>query len=143
MAPELPRIIVTDSDLARLQRLLDQVGDTIDEDRLDQLEAELSRAEVVPADRVPPNVVTMNSRVVFEDVATGDRREAQLVYPHEVRGADGRVSILAPIGTALLGLSTGDTIDWPVPGGHTRKLRVVSVTYQPESTAKPAPAAVP
>jgi len=133
MKNDQPRIIVTESDLDRLRRLLDhQVGR--DSETVDMLEAELARAEVVSSEAVPPTVVTMNSTVVFEDAASGDRRELTLVYPQDASANTGRVSILAPIGSALLGLSVGQSIDWPLPNGRTKKLRIVEVKYQPEAS---------
>jgi regulator of nucleoside diphosphate kinase len=120
-----PRIILSRHDLERLQRLIDQQPEALVE-RLDQ---ELSRAEVV--EQVPPGVVAMNSTVVFEDVETGARREVRLCYPQEARSEAGCISVLAPIGSALLGLSVGQSIDWQVPGGR-RRLRIVAVP-QPEA----------
>lgn len=130
MKNDQPRIIVTETDLDRLRRLLDHQGDS---ETADMLEAELGRAEVVASEAVPPNVVTMNSTVVFEDVQTGDRREVTLVYPQDASASTGRVSILAPVGAALLGLSVGQSIDWPLPNGRTKQLRIVEVKYQPEA----------
>jgi regulator of nucleoside diphosphate kinase len=75
----------------------------------------------------------MNSLVSFEDLETGERSQVTLVYPSATSGTEGRVSILAPIGSALLGLSVGDAIEWPVPGGRSRRLRVTAVHYQPEA----------
>jgi regulator of nucleoside diphosphate kinase len=75
----------------------------------------------------------MNSVVSFEDLETGQRSEVTLVYPSASSGTEGRVSIFAPIGSALLGLSVGDSIEWPVPGGRSRRLRVTAVRYQPEA----------
>ena len=101
--------------------------------QLEMLEDELTAAKVVSSKEVPPGVVTMNSVVLFEDVETGQRHEVTLVYPDEGAGALGRVSILAPIGGALLGLSVGSSIEWPVPGGRARRVRVIEVKYQPEA----------
>jgi regulator of nucleoside diphosphate kinase len=116
-------IIVTDRDLALL-RLLHQHA---------HLASELERADVVASRDVPPDVVTMNSRVVFEDVTTGKTAEVTIVFPHDADVQRGRVSVLAPVGTALLGLAEGDAIVWPFPDGSSRSLRVVTVTYQPEA----------
>lgn len=127
------RIIVTEADLERLHRMLESHAVSRDSETAEMLEMELSRAEVVRPDMVPSNVVTMNSSVVFEDAQSGEQREVTLVYPPDASAGTGRVSILAPIGTALLGLSVGQSIDWPLPGGRTKKLRIVKVTYQPEA----------
>lgn len=116
-------IVVTDRDLALLRRLRDHA----------QLESELERADIVEAHDVPSDVVTMNSRVVFEDAATGKTTEVTIVFPQDADLGHGRVSVLAPVGTALLGLAEGDSIVWPFPDGSSRCLRVVAVTFQPES----------
>jgi len=118
-------IIVTDRDLALLRLLRDDA----------HLQAELERADVVDARDVPADVVTMNSRVVFEDVTTGKTTEVTIVFPQDADLQRGRISVLAPVGTALLGLAQGDCIVWPFPDGSSRCLRVVEVTFQPEADA--------
>lgn len=129
---EHSRIQVTDADYQRLSALIDARLDTRDHEAAEALAEELERAEVVPAERISSDVVTMNSRVVFEDRQTGERREVSLVYPQESDVGRARVSVLAPIGTALLGLAVGQTIEWPLPGGQLKRLRIVEVVYQPE-----------
>lgn len=126
------RIQVTEADYERLHRLIEAWPDNRDVDATEVLAEELERAEVVPAGQIARNVVTMNSRVVFENQRTAERREVWLVYPHESDVERGRISVLAPIGSALLGLAVGQTIDWPLPGGHVKQLRIVEVMYQPE-----------
>lgn len=126
----LPALKVSRFDLERLERLLEKVGARPD---LDRLREELDRAEVLEPAEMPPDVVTMNSRVRFADIETGQESEFSLVFPRHADAEQGRISILAPIGTALLGLSIGATIEWPVPDGRTRRLRVVAITYQPEA----------
>jgi len=116
-------IIITDRDLALLRLL----------HRHEHLASELERADVVDSHEIPPDVVTMNSRVVFEDVTTGKTTEVTIVFPHDADVQRKKVSVLAPVGTALLGLSEGDSIVWPFPDGSSRCLRVVAVTFQPES----------
>lgn len=127
------RIIVTETDLARLQRVLDVHGSGRNAALAELLEQELARAEVMSARDVPADVVTMNSTVVFVDEETASRREVTLCYPQDARSDEGRISVLAPVGSALLGLSVGQSIEWPFPGGRTRTLRIVAVTYQPEA----------
>lgn len=122
-----PPIVVTRQDLGRLERL---IGDG-DSPALQRLEAELGRAEIVEPHDVPDDVVTMNSDVLYEDLSSGTRRTVRLVYPADADAALGRVSVLAPIGSALLGLRVGQEIEWPTPGG-VRRVRVVGVAYQPE-----------
>lgn len=128
-----PEIVLTATDERRLGELLQAKANDLDESTLELLEAELQRARIVESSDIPADVVTMNSVVSFEDVETGQRSEITLVYPSATSGTEGRVSILAPIGGALLGLSVGDSIDWPVPGGRSRHLRVTAVHYQPEA----------
>lgn len=125
-----PAITVTRLDLARLERLLD----SLDEygPAAEALEAELSRAQVVGHDEIPAGVVTMNSIVHCREESSGKEYTLKLVYPEDA-GQENSVSILAPVGTALLGLTTGQTIDWPVPGGKQLKLTLISVDYQPEA----------
>jgi regulator of nucleoside diphosphate kinase len=81
---------------------------------------------------MPAEVVTMRSRLVLNDVESGRRREVVLVYPEEERSHDGHVSVLSPMGVALLGLSEGALVAWTLPSGRTATLRVESVQYQPE-----------
>ncbi|SDI81752.1 regulator of nucleoside diphosphate kinase [Pseudomonas delhiensis] len=125
-----PPITVTRLDLQRLERLLD----SLDEygPAAEALEAELSRANVVGHDEVPPGVVTMNSSVRCREEGSGKEYLLTLVYPEDA-GGEGKVSILAPVGTALLGLTVGQSIDWPAPGGKTLKLSLLDITYQPEA----------
>ncbi|AEB56359.1 nucleoside diphosphate kinase regulator [Ectopseudomonas mendocina] len=125
-----PTITITRLDLQRLERLLD----SLDEfgPGAEALQAELDRAEVVGHDEVPAGVVTMNSRVHCREESSGKDYHLTLVYPQDA-GGDGKVSILAPVGSALLGLSVGQHIDWPVPGGKQLKLTLLEVEYQPEA----------
>jgi len=95
------------------------------------LRHELERAVVVSAEAVPPDVVTMNSRVRYVDETTGERRSVRIVYPPEADARAGRVSVLAPVGAALLGLSAGQAIEWEFPDGGKRRLRVEDVIEQP------------
>lgn len=128
--PSLPPLRVSRFDLERLEALLDRVGPRPEFERLRE---ELDRAEVIEPAEMPPDVVTMNSRVRFADEETGEETEISLVFPRHADPEQNRVSILAPVGTALLGLSIGASIEWPVPDGRTRRLRVVAIAYQPEA----------
>ena len=125
---ERPPLCLTQDDLERLSQLLDAQGG-----RYERLEGELARATVVPREEVPSDVVTMNSRVLFENETTGERREITLVYPREADIDAGKISVLVPVGTALLGLRVGQSIDWKLPSGETHRYRIVAVPYQPES----------
>jgi regulator of nucleoside diphosphate kinase len=129
MSTQEPRIVVTSTDMERLRTLIDTTAG----DKADALDAELLRAEVVEPTQVPPDVVTMNSRVVYRDEDTGETREVTLSYPRDASLEQGRVSVLAPVGAALLGLSVGQEIDWQLPGGKNKRLRIMSVNYQPQA----------
>ncbi len=102
---------------------------------LGDLREELNRAIVVDSKDIPSDVITMNTRVVFRDLTTGNRMTCTLVYPGGGDFDDGYVSILAPVGTALLGYRAGDTIEWEVPRGKTR-IKVEEILYQPEAAAR-------
>jgi regulator of nucleoside diphosphate kinase len=129
----LPQIYLTQDDMDRLLKLVEtQPGK-----RFEELEQELVRASVVPRQEIPEDVVTMNSRVVFENEKTRERREITLVYPENADIDAGRISVLVPVGTALLGLRVGQTIDWELPGGARQRYRMVEVPYQPEATGAP------
>ncbi|NER59385.1 nucleoside diphosphate kinase regulator [Pseudomonas sp. MAFF212428] len=129
-----PSLILTRLDVQRLERLIDSLDEkTQDSPGVLALQDELDRAEqVVGHEEVPAGVVTMNSRVHCRDEVSGKDYHLTLVYPKDA-GPEGTVSILAPIGSALLGLSVGEQIDWPVPGGKTLKLKLLEVEYQPEA----------
>ena len=118
-------ITITDLDFERLGRL----------EGAADLAPELDRADIVPFHAVPPNVVTMYSRVVFEDETTGGSRVVTIVYPQEADPSAGKISVMAPVGSALLGLSVGQSIEWCFPDGRPRTLRVVELLYQPEAAA--------
>jgi len=96
------------------------------------LREELDRATVLEPTEMPRNVVTMNSTVRFTDEAGGEPTTMTLVYPGAA-GKPGTVSILAPVGSALLGLAKGKHIEWPTPDGRKRRLTVLSIDYQPEA----------
>ncbi len=121
-----PAIIVAERDARRLDFLLGTGAALRDADHLRQLRAELDRAVIVSAGEIPPGVVTMDSTVTVMDVTSGDRRHITLVYPHEASAELGRISVLAPLGTALLGYREGDEVEWRMPGG-LRRLRIESV----------------
>ncbi|MGC3973406.1 MAG: nucleoside diphosphate kinase regulator [Nitrospira sp.] len=126
-------ISMTASDLSRLRDVLKartSVGR--DRDHLDSLEHELDRADVVEPSAIPHDVVTMNSQVRFEDVDTGLENIYTVVFPSDASISERKISILAPIGTALLGARVGATVDWPVPAGR-RTVRIMDVLYQPEA----------
>lgn len=121
---------MTSLDLDRLEAILDALPTETFPGK-SELRAELDRAEVVEPEDVPPNVVTMNSKVRFV-LESGEEFCLTLVYPQDIDGSADRISILAPVGSALLGLSAGEQIEWPRPGGGVMKVRLVEVIYQPE-----------
>lgn len=127
-------IYITEFDLTRLEELLDKIDTegSRDSRHLQELEDELLRAEVVEPQQIPADVVTMNSRIALKDLATGEEMVYELVFPSDARLEENRISILAPVGTALLGYRAGDTISWKVPGG-TRKIKITKILYQPEA----------
>lgn len=126
---DLPQIYLTQHDVDRLLQLVEsQPGNGFE-----KLEGELVRANVVPREQIPGDVVTMNSRVVFENETTGEKREVTLVYPGSADIDAGKISVLVPIGTALLGLRVGQSIDWELPGGEKQRYRIVKIPFQPEA----------
>lgn len=126
-----PSITVTERDFERLQKLLEPESNRA-LPGIDMLVNELDRATVVKSEEIGPDVVTMNCTVRFVDEGPNRAYELKLVYPRQA-GEAGSVSVLAPVGSALLGLSVGKKIRWQVPGGRDLRLRVVSVINQPES----------
>ncbi|MFC4729659.1 nucleoside diphosphate kinase regulator [Coralloluteibacterium thermophilus] len=120
-----PSICVSSIDFERLDALLENAPQTTP--GLDALRRELDRADVLEPEQMPGDVITMNATARFRDEASGEERELSLVYPHEVDGSPARVSILAPVGSALLGLRVGQSIDWTLPGGRIARLRVLDV----------------
>lgn len=120
-----PQIIIAIEDRERLRRLVD----ASDSEVAELLDTEIERARAVPRREVPGDVVTMDSELEYLDTASGQRRRVRLVYPPDANAEEGRVSVLAPLGCALLGLSVGQEIDWRMPGGR-RSLRVVAVSQQ-------------
>ncbi|MBV1806287.1 MULTISPECIES: nucleoside diphosphate kinase regulator [Pseudomonas] len=129
-----PSLILTRLDVQRLENLIDSQDDSMP--GIQALQAELDRAEqVVGHDEVPEGVVTMNSRVHCREESSGKDYHLTLVYPKDA-GVEGTVSVLAPMGSALLGLQVGQHIDWPAPGGKTLKLTLLAVEYQPEAAGE-------
>jgi regulator of nucleoside diphosphate kinase len=121
------RIYITTSDFRDLHSLINQHSGGRDGAAAERLAGELDRALIVDLQQLPPDVVTMFSRVTFENVHTGARREVVVVPPVDADPSAGRVSVFAPIGAALLGLRTGDTIEWPLPGDRTIEIRILGV----------------
>jgi regulator of nucleoside diphosphate kinase len=129
---ELPPITITGLDCERLSHLLNGLHAPLVRD-LTLLHRELARADVVPSTSIAPDVVTMNSRVRFADEDKGAPREITLVYPEDASLKTACVSVLSPVGSALLGLKVGQAIEWPFSDGHRERYRVLAVDYQPEA----------
>lgn len=127
-------IYITELDYNRLSGLIDRTRERNGDDReyLNKLETELDRAEIVDPKNIPADVITMRSKVRLKDLVSGESNTYSLVFPTEANFAEGKISVLAPIGTAILGYKRGDTIEWPVPAG-LRKLKIEEILYQPES----------
>ncbi len=128
-----PDIVVTRADFERLLRVLEEHATHGDQRAVETLDKELARAMVVPPSEMPPNVVTMNSRVRYIDRDMGESRTVTLVYPADADTEGGRLSVLAPVGCALLGLTVGQTIKWPLPDGRVRSFDLSEILYQPEA----------
>lgn len=127
-------ICMTKYDVERLEAVLaTSADDTKDRNRQDlkDLRDELQRARILDPKDVPPTVVTMNSRVRLRDVDTDEIVEYTLVFPNDSDFDLGRISITSSVGTAILGYSVGDTIEWDVPAGR-RRLKIEALPYQPE-----------
>jgi len=121
-------------DFDRLSKLIEgtQLWSSKDREYLGQLEEELDRAHVVAPEEIPPDVITMNSTARVTFLQSGKTMDLVLVFPPDADIEKGKISILAPLGIALLGYRVGDTIEWEVPAG-LRKLKVQQILYQPEA----------
>lgn len=130
----LPPIQITRLDADRLDALLDMPS-ARQLPGLDALRVELERSDVVEPAAIPADVATMNSRIKFVEDASGKTFELTLVYPQDA-GKPDSISILAPVGSALLGLRVGQSIQWPMPGGRSAELRLLEVVDQPEANGR-------
>ncbi|WP_027013958.1 nucleoside diphosphate kinase regulator [Comamonas composti] len=128
-----PHIILSSLDLERIEALLDKLAGNFP--GRESLEAELDRADVFDPKDMPPNVVTMNSTVRFTILESGKTNTLTLVYPKEMDGSVDKVSVFAPVGIALLGLSVGDEFRMPSPTGQVT-VRVDGIDFQPESAGE-------
>lgn len=130
-------IYITEQDHERLSSLIEsnRGGSAADMEYLLTLADELDRAEIVDSKEIPADVITMRSQVRLKDLVSGEANIYSLVFPTEANVSEGKISILAPIGTAILGYKRGDTIEWPVPSG-LRRIKVDEVLYQPEAAGE-------
>lgn len=128
-------IQITEFDLERLKKLLFEAryNEYRKSQYLEKLQMEIDRANVVSPKDIPGDVITMNSTVSLVDLETGEEETYTLVFPEDADLAQGKISVLAPIGTAMLGYEVGDVFEWDVPAGK-RNLRVEKIIYQPEAS---------
>ncbi|AUX27489.1 nucleoside diphosphate kinase regulator [Sorangium cellulosum] len=137
MAPHSNPIVLTEFDRDRLVRLIEAMrerpgGDT---PNLEELEIEIERADVVKPGDIPPNVITMNSKVELVDLDTQEQLCMTVVFPGAADVKSGRISVLAPMGLALLGCRETEEVEWPTPS-RTRRLRIQRIVYQPEASGR-------
>lgn len=129
-------IAITQFDFDRLEKLVDRLRTRDNLPTVARaLEEELDRAEIVAPHAVPPDVVTMNSEATVRDLMTDEVEQLRVVFPAAAAPRKGAISVLAPLGLALLGAHAGDEVTWEMPGGP-RRLRVEKVTYQPEAAGR-------
>lgn len=121
------------NDHSRLRLLVSAAMHTRSSAALEKLRGELNRATILDPSAVPPDVVTMGAHVRFEDLSTGEIEAYTLTFPDRADIAQGRLSILTPVGTALIGYREGDIVEWPTPGG-VRRLKIHRVTPSHEMT---------
>lgn len=131
------KIYVTEKDMERLRNVIREGLEVSETQKtyMRRLGSELEKAEIVEPFKIPPYVVTMNSKVKFLDLDTGETFVYTLVYPGFADPDKNRLSVLAPIGTALLGYKVDDIIEWPVPSG-VRRLKIEEILYQPEAVGE-------
>jgi len=120
-------LILTQTDFEKLSSLVAAAQPSVAE----LLEEELGRATVVPSEELPNDVVAMNSKVSFKDLDTGKESTITLVYPNEADIDEGKVSVFAPVGLALIGLRVGQVINWPLPHGKQKKIKVIESIQDP------------
>lgn len=129
------KIYITEFDVKRLRGLIQFAQENWDkrvEQYLEKLNDELDRAEIVRPEDVPTDVITMNSTFSLHDLDSGEDAVYTLVFPANADSVKNKISILAPVGTAVLGYRVGDTVEWEVPAG-LKRFRVEKVLYQPEA----------
>ena len=126
-----PPITISTLDAVRLEKVLDSLGAKQIPNKED-LRVELDRAHIVAPEDMPQDVVTMNSTVIFRMESSETEFALTLVYPNDIDEGTAKISVLAPVGSALLGLREGDEMSWPKPGGGLLKVRILKVVYQPE-----------
>jgi regulator of nucleoside diphosphate kinase len=132
---KLPVITISERDAHRLRKLV-ATSAVAHTEHIEKLKTELERARIVP--ELPPDVIAMNSTVELEDLEDGEIMTYTLVYPESADAASGKISILAPLGMAMLGFKVGDEFEWPVPAGtlRVRVRRLVENKMEPALLAQ-------
>ena len=123
-------ILVKESDYQKLMTLIDLTNTPA----AATLDTELSRADIVGDDQLPVDTVAMGTTATFEDLDNGEQNTITLVFPRQADVDSMKISILSPVGSALIGLRLGGTIDWPLPGGKQRRLKVVAIAEHEEAS---------
>jgi regulator of nucleoside diphosphate kinase len=129
------QIYITADNFRKLQETIENLrllSDVLEKESLDKLEAELKRATIIDQDKVPDNVVTMNSTVCLMDIESKKEETYKLVYPSDANIEENKISVLAPIGTAIIGYKVGDVVEWRVPAG-ARKILIKEIIHQQEN----------
>lgn len=116
-------LVIAKTDYLRLMQLIEKT----DSDAADALDLEISRAKIVEDANLPADVVAMNSTLTFSDLDSAEEKTIQLVYPQDADVTQLKISVLSPVGSALIGLKIGGAIEWPVPQGKVRRLKVIAV----------------
>jgi len=126
-------MVVTISDYSRLTGLMEFASDnTKMPERIKLFYSDLMRAKMLSRDTISGNIITMNSRLILKELSTGREAELTITYPKDSDSMERKISVLSPIGTALLGKQVGDVVSWRIPSGYGR-FEILEVTYQPEA----------
>jgi regulator of nucleoside diphosphate kinase len=133
-----PTPIITELDAARIQDLANRLPDAGSgfEDYMQLLSKINHEAEIVPGRRISPDIVTVNSTVTFRDEVVGSEHRVTLVYPAEASMSMRRISVLSPVGRALLGQPVGSVASFELPDGNMREIRILELNYQPEAAGE-------
>ena len=133
---QIKSIFITEKDYQRLLNMVQAQRSANGVRSIEALGKELERAHVVASTEIPPDVITMNSTVRIKEIISSTEMEITIVYPKEANLNKQKISVLAPVGTAVLGCRVGDEIEWPVQGS-TRTYKIEEIIYQPEAAGDP------
>lgn len=125
-------ILMTEKDLLRIKHVLSFQNSQ----EYENLDIELDRAKIIADNEVPPDLVTMNSKIKFLNIQDNKEMVITLVYPSDANFSEGKISVLASLGSALIGLRVNQQINWMFPDGKTKTLKILEVLYQPEADGK-------